>query len=507
MPHYTRLGSSTALCALLAAGPAFADVTARQVWDDMRGYVEGMGSAIEATESTSGDTLELADIAISVPIPDVGGAVSVTVDALSMTDNGDGTVSIVYPAENRIRVEARPDEGEQVDMTLLLTQTGLEITASGTPEQMTYDYEAQSVGLSLERFERDGVPMPPEAMAIAMAMRDMTGQSVMSGDTVRNIAQVMTIAEITYDLNVAPPEESGRMALKGGMQGVSLDGTLAMPKGYDMTEMGAALRAGYAVDSTVSYTGGNADFNFEENGEVTAGTSSSDGGSLVTELNADRMRYAATGENTRMNIRGTALPVPVAFELGRTAFNLLTPVTASDEARPFELGLTLGDFTMDDQLWSIFDPQGALPRDPATVSLDLSGALRLLVNIFEPLAMETMGSGDEVPMQPVDVSLNDLTVRAVGAELTGTGAATFDASDMTTFPGMPRPEGQIDLRLTGGNALIEKLVAMGLLPEEQAMGARMMLGMFAVPAGEDTLTSTIEINNQGHVIANGQRLQ
>ena len=49
---------------------------------------------------------------------------------------------------------------------------------------------------------------------------------------------------------------------------------------------------------------------------------------------------------------------------------------------------------------------------------------------------------------------------------------------------------------------------MGLLPEDQAMGARMMMGLLAVPGeAPDTLNSKIEINEQGHVLANGQRIQ
>ena len=73
---------------------------------------------------------------------------------------------------------------------------------------------------------------------------------------------------------------------------------------------------------------------------------------------------------------------------------------------------------------------------------------------------------------------------------------------------MPKPTGSLDLTLVGGNGLIDKLVAMGLLPEEQAMGARMMMGLFAVPGdGEDSLKSKLEINEDGHVLANGQRLK
>jgi len=50
-------------------------------------------------------------------------------------------------------------------------------------------------------------------------------------------------------------------------------------------------------------------------------------------------------------------------------------------------------------------------------------------------------------------------------------------------------------------------MSMGILPEEQAMGARMMLGLFATPTGDDELSSKIEVNAEGQVLANGQRLR
>jgi hypothetical protein len=40
------------------------------------------------------------------------------------------------------------------------------------------------------------------------------------------------------------------------------------------------------------------------------------------------------------------------------------------------------------------------------------------------------------------------------------------------------------------------------------MGARMMMGLFAQPGeGEDTLISTIEMKEDGSVLANGQRIK
>ena len=46
---------------------------------------------------------------------------------------------------------------------------------------------------------------------------------------------------------------------------------------------------------------------------------------------------------------------------------------------------------------------------------------------------------------------------------------------------MPAAEGAIDLRLEGGNTLLDRLVAIGLLSQDEAATARMMAAMFARP--------------------------
>ena len=138
----------------------------------------------------------------------------------------------------------------------------------------------------------------------------------------------------------------------------------------------------------------------------------------------------------------------------------------------------------------------------------MTGKAKLLFDLLDPAQMEAVDRGEAMPGELNAVTLNALTVRAAGAELTGEGAFTFDNSDLETFDGMPAPEGSVDLALSGGNGLLDKLVNMGLLPEEQAMGARMMMGLFAVPgAGEDSLTSKIEVKSDGQILANGQRLK
>ena len=54
---------------------------------------------------------------------------------------------------------------------------------------------------------------------------------------------------------------------------------------------------------------------------------------------------------------------------------------------------------------------------------------------------------------------------------------------------------------------LDKLVAMGMFAEDEAMGFRMMLGMFAnTSPDKDEMTSTLEFKDKGF-FANGQRLK
>ena len=88
------------------------------------------------------------------------------------------------------------------------------------------------------------------------------------------------------------------------------------------------------------------------------------------------------------------------------------------------------------------------------------------------------------------------------------GAFTLDNSDLETFDGFPATDGAATVTLKGFDPLLDTLIAMGLVPEDQAGMARMMLGGFAQRDDEGTYTSDIEIDGEtGQITANGQRIR
>ena len=149
----------------------------------------------------------------------------------------------------------------------------------------------------------------------------------------------------------------------------------------------------------------------------------------------------------------------------------------------------------------MIDPGEQLPRDPATLIIDLGGQATLTEDIFDPAYAD--GPFEGPPGELNGLKVNELKLSLAGAELTGDGDFTFK----TEF-GIPMPIGIANLMLTGGNGLLDTLVAMGLVPQEQATGARLMTGLFARPGdGPDSLVSTIEMKEDGAILANGQRIR
>ncbi|SLN71469.1 hypothetical protein ROA7450_03922 [Roseovarius albus] len=497
--------SAVALSIFMTGSAAFADVTAEQVWEDWKGYMAGFGYQVEATESQSGDALVVSDVKMSVSIPEEDADVSFTMSEMTFTNNGDGTVSISLPPVMPISGVAT-GEGETIKFDLEYATDAFDMTVSGDASEMTYDYTAALAKISLVSIEADGES--PDLGTLELSVADIAGQSIMKVGGVRETSQQMTTGEVSYTIDMAPPEEEGHVKLIGSAESMGFQGTGSFPANMDPTDMSAMLAAGFAFDGGFEMGAGSSEFSFSGDGSTLEGTSSSGPGVAMVAMDADKLNYDVRAQDVDVNVKSSDLPFPVQFTFGEYAAKFLMPVSQSEEAQEFGLALTFGDFTMSDMIWGMFDPSGQLPRDPATVSFDLSGTAKMLVNLMDPEQMEAIESGETMLGELDSMNLNNLVISLAGAELTGEGAFTFDNEDLESFGGMPAPAGAMDLKLVGGNGLLDKLVAMGFVPEDQAMGARMMMGLFAIPGeGDDTLTSKIEVTEDGQVLANGQRLK
>src|SRR6056297_201474 len=508
MPRLLRLSTCSVFALGIASGPAFADLTAQQVWDGLNSAMQGFGYSVSATETAAADGLDVTDVVMRVTDPEENSTVSVQMEAIDLVENDDGSVSMVYPRSMPIRIEAAPEDEDAVNMTLDYANDGLEIVVSGDPGAMTYRYSANQLAVSLTELIVNGEELGREAARFDFVLDDVSGSTTTETSDGTTLTQDVQTRAASYDLAFNDPESEDAALLSGSMQALSVASAATLPEGFDPSDAQSLMSGGFSARGTFGYEDGQSQFAATDDSGTTPGTTRTGAVQLEFDMDTTAVRYDVSATDQAVTLSGPDMPVPVDVSMAESSFNIRLPIAESETPQDMAFGLNLRGFEMSDLLWNIFDPGAALPRDPATIALDLTGKVTPSVNLFDPTAMARIEATGQPPGELNSLTLNDLTVEAAGAKLEGSGSFTFDNDDLQTFGGFPRPTGSVDLTINGANTLIDKLIGMGLLTSEDAMGARMMMSMFAVPGeGADSLKSSLTINEQGHVLANGMRIQ
>ncbi|MFC3182751.1 DUF2125 domain-containing protein [Cypionkella sinensis] len=505
MKHW-KLAGSTAAIAILAGTGAFADVTPEEVWQNWQDMSTSAGQTVTSTSAErDGDTLVVSGVTITYEKD--GTSFTSAIEQIDFTDNGDGTVDVTTSDNTEMSLKAPAakdiDGAVPTDLKITLSQPDMVVTASGTADALSYEFEGPSVTATFE---------PGDTAAEAqgnfeVALSDLSGKYLVEGNG--------EAKKITSDFAAKSLKVTGTGKDEAKKSDVTFNATIADLAGNSngnflgaaaMADMAKALQGGFAVNGNFSHGAMTFDLAVTEDGKPTKITGASEGGDMSVAMDATHLQFGAGGKALNLTIASADIPFP-ELKIGyqEAAFNMLMPVGKTAEPADFAFLTKLVGFTVSDEVWGMFDPAGNLPHDPATVVIDTKGKVTMTTDLFDEAAMAALGDAPPGDLNALDVT--ELKASIAGAELTGAGAFTFDNTDKTTFPGVPLPTGKMDLKLTGGNTLLDKLVAMGLLPQDQAMGFKMMVSMFANSATDkDEMTSTLEFKDKGFY-ANGQKLQ
>ncbi|MEO9649526.1 MAG: DUF2125 domain-containing protein [Roseobacter sp.] len=495
-PLSYSLFASTALSFLASA--ALADLSAQDVWSSLKNNAAEFGYDISGDETQTQNGLTIDDLHVKWKY--VEAPTDFSFQRVVLTEHSDGTVSMTLPA----RISMHSSAADSTKLSLDVLQTGLKITASGDPEAIQYEYTAEEIALNSADIDFNGRTFSEKGANLDAAIENLSGRVNFEQINPGRFENFWQADVLRYQLDVKDQTANHSLDTSGQMRDISMSNSVVAPDGgIELGELNAALLAGYSSKSSVRFkTGAFNTFLDDLDGKTEI---SMVGG--MGEIKASVDKNGVIIEGKQSDIQGDLsilhLPLPIQFSAADTDLNLSFPLIASETFENFGLGVALNGLVISDTLWNLFDPSGQLPRDPATVAFDLDGEAKPLIDFFDPYLAETLKTVRR-PVEVKNLNINRLDVSAAGAELTGKGAFEFDNAQF----GPPKPAGSIDLALSGGNGLIDTLVAIGVLPEQQAMGARLMMGLLTIPGeAPDTMSTKIEINKEGHVIANGQRIQ
>ncbi len=498
------LTSSSAIALVFLATGAFAEVTPQEVWASWQAMMTSAGQELTVgSTADTGSAVEVTDVSIAYK-DELGGSASVSFDSLTFTDNGDGTVTVAMPESYPIQM-AFPDKGDGPgSIKLTVSQPGAVIVAGGSATETSYQITAPTTAIVLDEVtDENGKVLDTK---VDVALTEVTGSYRMtrSGE-VMGLDSAFGAKAAVLNMSGSGTDGGGSGTVKVSFADVTgaTKGNFLNPE--MMANMALALNSGFTMDSAFSFGAMAMDLDITEASGPTKVTATATGGGFNVAMDKTRLNYGTALNGAKFTMSGAEIPFPqVDLAFAESAFNVVMPVSKSDVAQDFSFLTKVVDFTVSEDVWGLFDPAGTLARDPATVIVDLKGKGFWKQDIMDPaLQMD----GAQPPGQLDSLDLTQVLAKAAGAEVSATGALAFDNTDLQTFGGVPRPDGKIAVNIKGANKLVDNLIALGILSEDDAMGFRMGLGMFARPgAAPDELVSEIEFRDGG-LFANGMQFR
>lgn len=475
----------TALAACLTSAPALADVSAKDIWAEWVALQGSQGIELTAaSQSYVNGELILSGVTAQQVTPYA--TLIVRLDEIVMAEEPDG--SLTFELSDTIAVTySTVVDGEAFVLPLQIT---LENFIGSIEGEDTRDYSLGADKITTS-FDLDAEDI---RLRGALVATDYVVGLELSAGTQGPWAMTWANEIASVDYSFEAVNEEGGVKINGAVQQLvgGMEGTYRAPEAGQAAgplDLGGELTYSNAsVAGTIDLEGRVDTF------DVTVGA-----GNSVFDFAPTEIFFANELSQVQGTFESGAMPFPIEVAIANTETAMTLPVGISDGAVPVSLKLAYRDIVLSDAIWGMFDPMGQLPRDALSFVLDLEG----LATTFVDLAQTDFETLESAPGELNALTLNELLLTFGGANLSGTGDVTFKNEGSAYGPGVPQPIGTVTLNLTGAFALLDTLVAMGMLPPEQGQMAKMMSGMIAKPTGDDALTSELEFTPSGSVTANG----
>lgn len=521
---YRPIATST-IALVLGAGPLLADVTPTQVWDNLRETYTHMGYQMQVGNTDeAGETLTVTDVVLMPKEKE--GEMSLTIPKIVLQQTGGGDVRSRIEGQMDLEMHGETADKEPTGFVMTIDAPGNETLTTGTPEAMNHSVTAPE--LTLEGHGLDKVNKTP----VTIRMTDLAAQQTQTEGEDGSSEQTFEGSVATAELQVSA---SGPSAQYDDMPGDDSDeetkpvdpngpkdsfnstinienltfqgnGSLPAEETHMTSDPSGALKAGYAGQASFAMDAFSGTFKSQTAGmpdqqpSNTSGSFKAANGTMSMSMDQDSLTYEGKAEDMAAEMTSDDLPFPIAYTIAENSFRLAMPVIASEQDQPFALTYGIKDLALNKQIWQAIDPQNTLPHDPASLMIDFEGMAVLVKDFFSPEFGDT--ESEQAPMLPRQLSIKTVSLDAIGA--------TADLAGDLTFGDDPsQPVGKIEGTFTGINGLLDNAVAMGLAPQEQMMGIRMMMAMFARPSEDDpeTLTTELEFREGGSIFANGQQVK
>ena len=186
---YMKMLCSTAALALVTANAALAEVTPEQVWENWKSLSTAYGQTVSSTSAArEGDVLVVRGLNITSKNADA--EATVTIEQLNFADKGDGTVDVTMSeTSNMVIRTAAVEDVPATTTTLDVLTPGLLVNASGTAEEMRYQFTGPSITVRLAGID---APDAPTDLKVEGVVSGMSGDYLVAVDEGATMVRIGT---------------------------------------------------------------------------------------------------------------------------------------------------------------------------------------------------------------------------------------------------------------------------------------------------------------------------
>ena len=488
---------------------SWAQMNASIVWDEIKHIASENGYKISAIISQSEKGINITDFALINKANATSEVANVEIDLLDIQilERSDGSVEIRPDYDQEITIKLY--EGREFSSFVLKPlNDNTTMIISGEVGAPDFQINSSLFGMTLKDYELPSRYQGNEFFEASIILNAMVLNQAFAGKIQDSSKSSFQAGSLNLFLNFDIPAEQMSGLIKYNLEDIlviSRQDNLVSNTSENLTNL---LETGYNALGSYSVGVGSIEFDFSSPDGNLTGKLASENSNVSTSLTKNGLLFDAYFANGLFKLNSSVMPIPVDISLKNGNYGFTMPILKQTEPQNFGLRFGVSDLLIAQDLWGLLDPNNNLKNDPINAKIALSGKAKLLENLteFRPEIYEG-NSSNSIPVEVDGIFLDKLDLSLMGTSLQGEGSVTLDNEDVTTFDGFPKPVGSFEFVLTGVNALVDKLINSGFIDSDTGIGARMMLGMFAIPTGEDELSSKIEFNSLGHILANGQRLR
>ncbi len=484
-----KLVTLSALAVAMFASPASADITAEDFWAAYQTYMSATDINFSASEERTETGIILHDLTAT---SFVTGETFSFADAI-LTNQDDGTVHIEWHYR-----ESPLFDFYEIESASLSSENFIGI-ASGDPDNLVLENTADRITVEMTIIEGPSFP-PIDAQFV---VTDVQMREIIDLRDPEHIVGNMSGSSSHLELSgaSAQPPEYDQMPI---VFAVSIDqpsfSAFLSPIGASFGGNPERVDDNAFIDEmemAVSYE--SLDFNYSSRnilGPVEIRILNAAGG-MMFDISDASMNFDLGVDETQVLLGLPDLPFPMLFDVNRIDLGMSSLLPGTTFSEPLSFQFHLSELTTTESVWDHVDPGGHIDRSPISFLVDTD---MLIDNL---IMLATSSPELQSLTTPRHITINEFAFDGGGASYALRGGLDF----LGTLPDLI-PVGQLDLQLTGANALISSFLEAGLIAPANALMARGMIAMATLPTDTpDSYTSEFVFSADGGVSANGIPLQ